>query len=241
MSVNPSVFSIIAIFSAAFVGLGIFLYCKKCFTSSMAPFFKNYIIGFIVLGLGFFFHLLINLGLDMKYPFYLVVFLSSQFAIIMAHSLFIRGTVMLDTKDKFKTTIFPLIVLPAAAVLTILGLVFAGVSSFTMFTIIRWGFMIPIKVFLAAIFLYYFFAGSTFDTVKSKFHTIFLGLIWLVSLGMDVYLWFMLVPAGDFWSLKLASFKGWYILRAAVYWFTLAAILVYAKYLKCFCKPTDTK
>ena len=234
MSINLTAFySIIAIISTFLVGFGIFISGRKHFSHAAGNFFKNYIIGFFILGLAFTLNLSINLGVKMAYPLYLAAFLISQFGLIFSHFLFYRGTIMLDSDDNFRVNIFPLLVLPVAVILTMLGSVIAQLSSFTMFTIIRWGFIIPIKSYLAAIFLYYFFKGSRFDTVKGEFHTLFLGFIWLVSLGMELYLWFTLAayPQQEFWNFKMATMTGWYILRAVMYWLTLAAILLYSNWL----------
>lgn len=226
--------SFLTIATAILVGFGLLLYCLRKFRNQTAKsFFIHYTIGFFILAFTPITSFLINLGINISYNLYLGLFVIAFFATVFSLLLFYRGTILLLTKNKFQTTIFPIIFLLFFIVIILTALFVIKIELFTIITIIFWGFLLPLRSFLGFIFLYFFIKGIPFDTARGGFHTLLLSFAWFASFALDIFLWFSLATSSqEFWALRLASFNGWYIAKTSVYFLTLVAFLFYSRHLQ---------
>jgi len=195
-------------------------------------FFWHYTIGFAILSLVNLPIFLINYGVQISYNYLVILYCISFFAVLFSYLLFYRGTILLITKNRFFTTVFPLIFLPAFAAVAIIFFFLFKVEIFSIYTAVVWGFLIPLNGFLSSLFLYFFFRGAPFDTIKRRPCAIILSLGWFLLTFVDILLWLnVAVYPREFWVLKIASAKEWYFLRGFSYLLILIGSLLYSRYL----------
>jgi len=231
----PHIFySIFIIIVSLVASLLLFLRIKKNHLLTTRPFFLHYALGFLISSLIhvpiFLIHLrIITISYNLLISLYAVSFL----AILFSYLLFYRGTILLFTKDKFVTTIFPLIFLPLFATLTVALLFIFKVETILIMTAVVWGFLLPLSGYLGSLFFYSFIKGTPFNTMKRKFHALLLSFAWFLILILDIVIWLKTATyVHDFWVLKIAAAKGWFLARAIAYLLILVGVLLYAKYLQ---------
>lgn len=235
----PTIFySLLAIITSAVISLALFFRLRKDHLLATRFFFWHYSLGFIIFSLALVVPFFINLRIiGISYPILMGLYIISLVAILVSYALFYRGTVLLFTKDKFITTIFPLIFIPILAGLTVISLFIVKIEIFIVLTAIVWGFLFPINIFLGSAFLYLFIKGAFFDTGRRQPHTLLLSFAWFLIFALDILLWFILAAyPHEFWQMKLASLKGWFVAKAIAHWLILIGFVLYNRYLQYF-KP----
>ena len=236
MSNIPVIFySALIIITSVVVSLVLFFQLRKnrILIAPTRSFFWHYALGFLIFSLVHVQVFLINLGVQISYPFLATLGVISLFAMLFSYLLFYRGTAFLFTKDWFMTTLFPLIIWPIFACIILFLLAIVKVEFFLILTVVFWGFLFPINIYLGFIFLRLFFKGTPFDTVKRKSHTLLLSFSWFFIFSLDVILWFNLVLyPQEFSILRLAMCKEWFIARAIAHLLILTGFLLYGRDLR---------
>ena len=207
---------------------------KDNLLSPVRFFFKNYAFGFAIFSLITLPIFFINLRLfTISNNFLLILYAVSFFALLFTYLLFYRGAALLFTKDKFLTTIFPLIFLPLFAIVTVVSLFIYKIDIFIIYTAVIWGFIIPLTSYLGSLFLYFFIKGSPFDTMKRRSHALILSLGWFLVLMLEIFLWFDVATyPQEFWILKVSSSKGYLLGRALANLMILVGALLYGRALE---------
>ncbi len=235
MFTSPIIFySFFAIITSAIASLILFFRIQRNHILTTKSFFWHYAFGFIALSLTNLPIFFINLGVKLSYNSLIFFYCLCFFAVLFSYALFYRGTVLLSSKDKLLTTLFPLISLSLFAAMVVISFFVLKAKLVIMYTAVVWGFLLPLDGFLGVLFLYFFFKGAHFDSLKKQFHTIFLSLGWFLLLFVDILLWWQSVnfPYPEFWILKIASVTWWFLLRAAAYILILVGSLFYARRLQ---------
>lgn len=227
-------YSLSTIIVSAVASLILFLRIKKNQLLTRRLFFWHYAFGFAILSLVNFPIFFINLGFQISYNFLVILYCISFFAVLFSYLLFYRGTISLFTKDKFLTLVFPIIFLPVFAVVSTISFFLLKIDHLTMYTAVVWGFLLPINGFLGSLFLYFFLQGAPYDSIKRRqFYSLILSLGWFLLLFVDILLWFEVAGYPHMaWILKIASVKGWFLLRSLSYLLILIGSLIYSKHLQ---------
>lgn len=214
--------AIVAIISSGVL----FLSIKRSSSIANKNFLRHYAFAFVIAS---FFSLpvfLINLGVETSYNDLLLSYGLIAFTLFISYALFFRGTAILFTRDRFFSTILPLLVLPTASGFSIVVLLLMGFPTLTMYTAIAWGFLFVNNNLLGSIFLYSFATGSPIKNMKGKSCALILALGWFALLGLDIILWIQAaLYHPEFWVFKIVSFNGWFLARAVVYLVILAGAL----------------
>lgn len=161
---------------------------------------------------------------------YFYVFYSTCFSFIV----FFKGVTSLLTKSKFWFNKFPFIVFSVIlGLLLILPFVF-NAKMFTLMTILLFSFVLPMSLYLAVVFAYLYIRGHYWHfhkkCNKKHPHVIILSLSWFLICVLVIVQWIILREHNvDFWILKLASLKLWYLAMAAVHLLMLVGFLVYTR------------
>jgi len=195
-------------------------------------FFWNYGVGFLILSLVHLPIFFINLRIfTLHYSDLMILSGISFLALLISYLFFYRGTVLLLTRDRFITTVFPIFTLPFIAALAIFSLFVIKVGTLLMYTAIAWGFLLPNNTYLASLFLYFFIKGAPFDSLHRRPPALFLSLAWFIVLVTDIMLWLdAAVYNPELWILKLASLKGILIAKTFGYLLIFIGCLFYSRY-----------
>jgi len=230
---SPIFYSLFVIIISFIASSVLFLRIKKNQILHTRFFFWHYALGFLIVGLIYIPIFFINLRLfTITYNFLLTLYSIGFLALLFSYSLFYRGTVLLYTKDRFITTIFPIVFLPLFAALTMLAMFFQKVSTPMLFTGIVWGFLLPITGYLAAIFFYFFIKGAPADGMKKRPYTLILSFAWFIILLSIIFSWFEVANYDpNFWILKIATLNKYFLIQAVAYLLILIGSLSYGKYL----------
>jgi len=224
--ISYSVIIVITSFVAVFI---LFLRIQKNHILNTRFFFWHYMVGFVLFGLAHLPVLLINLRIEISYNILLFLYIFGFFTIFIAHQLFLRGTNSLFIKDRIFTTIFPIVVFPLFAALTLFLFFVSQIGPILIYTVLMWGFLIPINLYLTFIFLYFFIKGAPFYPVKRQLYALFLSLGWLVTLITYIILWVRSVAySPEFWVLEVASSKGWLLIRAIAYFLIFVGAMFFS-------------
>lgn len=219
-------------------GLILFFRIRQSNLILLKSFFWNYAFGFSIISL---FHLpafFINLGAHLTYNALRIIDIVSLGALFLGYVLFYRGTMSLLTKDRFIITIFPLLFLPLAAGIAIASLFILEIETIIAYTAVAWGFIFPFNFCLAALFLYFFFSGAPFDTMKRRPCALILSLGWFSIFASHILLWANAVTYHpEFWILKVTSLGKEYLLLALGYLLILIGSLLCCRHLKEFKIP----
>ncbi len=208
-------------------GLILFFRIKKNSILPIRSFFWNYAFGFSIISLSHLPVFFINLGANLDYNTLRAVDFISFWALFLGYLFFYRGTILLLTKDRFMTTIYPLITLPLIAGIAMASLFILGVETITAYTAVAWGFIFPNTTYLASLFLYFFIQGAPFDTMKRKPGALLLSIGWFVILGSAIFTWLNSVTYHpELWILKTASLESQFLFRAFGYLLILAGCLL---------------
>jgi len=230
----PNLFySLSVIIISAIASLILFSRIRKNRLLTTKFFFWHYALGFAIVGLIYIPIFFINLRLfTITYNFLLTLYSIGFLALLFSYSLFYRGTALLYTKDRFITTIFPIVFLPLFAALTMVAMFFQKVSTLILFTGIIWGFLLPIAGYLAALFFYFFIKGTPADGMKKRPYTLILSLAWFIILFSIIFSWFEVANYDpNFWILKIATLNKYFLAQAVAYLLILIGSLSYGKYL----------
>jgi len=229
----PNILPTLSVVVTPFIaGLILFFRVKKNSVLAIKPFYWNYALGFLIISLSHLSVFLINLGLQLDYDVLRAVNFISFWALLFGYLLFYRGTIFLLTKDRFITTIFPLITLPLIAGIAMVSLFILEVATITIYTAVAWGFIFPSITYLTSIFLYFFIQGAPFNTMKRRPSVLLLSIGWFIVLGSAIFTWFSSVTYHpELWLLRAASLKGQFFLRVLGYLFILVGCLLYSKHL----------
>lgn len=235
-----ALYSFSTLIISVFAGLFLFVRVRKDYNLISKSFFRHYILAFLALSLTNLPIILINLGFQISYNALLFLYGVSFFAVFFSYMLFYRGTLLLFTKDSFFTTAFPLIFSPAFLIISSTFLFAYKIETFLIYTIWTWGFLLPLSGFLGSLFLYFFLKGAPYDSIKKRhFSTIFFSLGWFLLLIVDLLLWITSINySHEFWILKIASTKEWFLIRDLAYLIILSGAMFYIKYLN---RPADHK
>jgi len=217
----------------AFASAVLFLRIQKDHLLISKSFFWNYATGFLILSLVHLPIFFINLRVfTIHYSDLIILNGISFLAIMISYLFFYRGTILLLTRERFITTVFPIFVLPLITTLAIFSLFAMKVGTLLMYTAIVWGFLLPNNTYLGFLFLYFFIKGAPFDTMHRRPVVLLLSLAWFVVLATDIVLWLdAAVYNPDFWILKLASLKGILVARTLAYLLIFIGCLLYSKHL----------
>jgi len=95
---------------------------------------------------------------------------------------------------------------------------------------------LPVNTLLSALFVYFFIRGSFFDDskkMKERMYMLIFIFGWISILVLDGVQWGILsgYPT-EFWIIKIASFKEYFIIRAVVYLSILLGCLIYSGIIK---------
>jgi len=196
-------------------------------------FFWNYALAFAILSvvnLPIFF---INLGVEIHYNALVFLYLISFLGVLVSYLLFYRSTLFLITKDNFFINIFPFIFITIFTLFSLFALFASKIEIFLIYTAGVWGFLLPFNAFLGSIFIYFFLKGIPNDSIKKySFSSFLLSIGWFILLFTDISLWLISASyPNEFWILKIASAKGWFLLRSASYLIILIGVLLYSKQL----------
>jgi len=228
-----TIYSLLAIVISLLSSLILLFRISKNHLLIQRSFFWHYTLGFFIFSLVHGIILFINSGMKVSYDFLLILYIVSFVALVFSYALFYRGTLLLFTKDKFLTTIMPLIVFPLFAALTHILFSVFKIEAFIMYTAVSWGFLFSIEAFLGILFLYFFINGAPLDTKKRQLYAFLLSSAWFLILALDVILWFRVaIYPSQFWILKIAGSKKWLILRSFAYLLILIGSLIYGRRLK---------
>ncbi|MDD5552081.1 MAG: hypothetical protein PHI88_02925 [Candidatus Pacebacteria bacterium] len=211
-----------------------FLVIKNSLSNKKA-FFQHYLIGFAITSLVHFPIFIINLGIKINYDSLLVLYCFSSFFLLLSYLFFYRGSALYFTGGRFFNTVLPLVWVLYSA-FGIFSLMFVGFDYFTIYTIIMWGFIFPANILLSMLFIYHFIKGSFLDdskSIKERTYMLIFIFSWVSILVLDGVHWGILsgYPVG-FWIIKMASFKGYFIVRAALYLLILLGCLIYFRIIK---------
>ena len=230
MPILPPIFYSVVIIITSFVAAFILsLRIRKNHILNTRFFFWHYMVGFVLLGLAHLPILLINLRIEISYNILFFLYIFSFFTIFIAHQLFLRGTNSLFIKDRIFTTIFPIVVFPPFAALTLFLLFISQIGPILIYTVLMWGFLIPINLYLTFIFLYFFIKGAPFYPVKRQFYALFLTLGWLVALITYIILWVRSAAySPEFWALEVASSKEWLLIRTVAYFLIFVGTMFFS-------------
>jgi hypothetical protein len=229
----PNILPSLSVVAIPFIaGLVLFFRIKKNGLISLRSFFWNYAFGFSIIGLVHLPAFFINLGVHLTYNALRVIDIISVGALFFGYMLFFRGTIFLLTKDRFITTIFPLLSLPFAAGIAIASLFILKVETIVAYTAVAWGFIFPFNFYLASLFLYFFIRGAPFDTMKRRPGALVLSLGWFFVLASHILLWvgsFTYHP--ELWMLRLTSLGSEHLFLAFGYLLILIGVLLCCKHL----------
>ena len=239
MSIFYSLFLIITPAAASFI---LFLRIKKNRILVSKSFFWHYAFGFFIFTLVHIPIFFINLGVTISYRTLITLNFVSFLAMFFSYLLFYRGSLLLFTKERFLTTVFPLIVLPIIATLAVISLLVLKIESLIRYTAVVWGFLLPNNTYLGSIFLYFFVKGAPFDSAKRQSGILVLGLAWFLVLATDIHLWIHAVTYDpQFWIIKIASLKGDLVFRSFAYLLILIGCLLYSRGLNKRLKDSKTE
>jgi len=221
-------YSLLVIITSIVVAVILLLRIKKNHILTTKFFFWHYMFGFVLLSLAHLPIFLINLRINISYNTLLVFYIISFFAIFIALQLFLRGTNSLFIREKVFTTVLPIIVSSFFAILTLFLLFFSQIGSILIYTVLMWGFLIPINLYLASLFFYFFIKGAPFDPIKRQAYMLFLSLGWFMVLVTHVVLWLSAITyAPEFWILKVTSFKWWFLARTVAYFLIFLGVMFF--------------
>ena len=230
----PIVFySLLVIIVPVIASFILFFRIKKNNILVARDFFWHHAFGFGILSLIAIPIFFINLGVHISYNALIILYAISFVALFLSYLLFYRGTVLLFTRDRFLTTMFPIILLPIISAFCLTALFYLKLSTILIYTAIAWGFLFVNNNMLATIFLYSFATGSPIKMMKRKFPALLLSLGWFLMLALDVFIWLSAaLYHPELWILKISSLKGWFLLRAITYLIILIGVLLCSRYLQ---------
>lgn len=223
-------YSLFLIIVSAIASLALFFRLAKNELLVVKEFLWHYAFGFAVLSLVNIPIFLINLGIQVDQTSLVILYTISFFALFFSYVLFYRGSVSLFTKEKFLTDIFPVIVFPVFALISVIAFFVFQIAHFIMYTAVVWGFLLPISGFLASLFFYFFLRGAPLDNTRGRLYSILLSFGWFFVLVVDFSLWLQVAPYPHaFWIVKLSGFTGWLLLRATAYIIIFIGALLYSR------------
>ncbi|MDD2697001.1 MAG: hypothetical protein PHE52_02495 [Candidatus Pacebacteria bacterium] len=232
--ITPTIASFLAMIIPAFASLILFVHIRRRKILFDKSFFWNYAFGFAIITLSGFPIYLINLGIQISYNSLLLLFALSFITAFAAYLLFYRGTILLFTTDRFVTTAFPNIILPFISLFAMAALFYIKLPTILIYTAMAWGFLFPNNMYLSALFLYFFAKGTPLGGTKRRFCTFILTVGWFIMLGLDIILWInaALYLDPNLWILKIASMKGWFLMRSLSYLIILIGVLLHYRCFK---------
>lgn len=224
----PDILPSLSIVAIPFIaGLILFFRIKGDSILPIKSFLWNYAFGFSIISLSHLPLFFINLGANLDYSILRVVNFISFWALFLGYLFFYRGTILLLTKDRFITTIYPLITLPLIAGIAMASLFILEVGTITAYTAVAWGFIFPNTTYLASLFLYFFIRGAPFDTMKRKPGALLLSTGWFIVLASAIFTWINSVTYHpELWILKTASLGSQLFLHALGYLLILVGCLL---------------
>jgi hypothetical protein len=219
-------YSILPAISAVICSIILFLRIKRNKILGAQDLFWHYAFAFGIIALTSIPIFLINLGVEVSYNNLYIIYAFIVLMVFISYLLFFRGTVLLFTKERFFPAILPLLILPAVAAFSLISLSFLNFSSIIIYTAFAWGFLFVNSNLLGSIFIFSFATGSPIKNIKRKFCALLLSLGWFSVLGLDVILWINAASYHpEFWILRIASLKEWFLVRAIVYLIILIGAL----------------
>ena len=196
-------------------------------------FFQYYSIAFLFLSFSNFLSLWINSGAQINYPLFVALRIISFLVTVISYSLFVNGTTSLFLKERLIVILLSFFYGSILTAFFVYSLLMTEIESITITTVVLWGFIIPVNMFLGCAFLYLFIKGAPFDTVKKQPSTIILSFAWFYIFVLNIILWFSLVTyPRDFYLLKLAASKEWFLARAIGHLLILIGFILYCRYLR---------
>lgn len=226
-------YSVFVIITSLAVGLALFFYLRK--NQILTPvrfFFWHYAVGFLVWGLSQLIPLFVNLGIQISYPFLVGLSIISFLALMSAYLFFYRGAILLFTKNRFVTTVFPLIFGSLFASFFTVAVLVDKFESSAITTLAFWGFILPVNLFLGCVFLYSFIKGTPLDTMERKPYVLILSFAWFYVFVLNIILWFNLVTyPREFYLLRFATSEGWLLARTIGHLLILVGFILYSRYL----------
>lgn len=228
-------YSLFPIIIAVISSLILFNVVRKNAFPEKRAFFLNYAFGFLLTSFLDIPILIINLGIEIKYIFLLILYLLIFFFNFFSYFFFYRGSILFFTKNKFFNTIFP-VVWSSYAVIATTSLLIGGVTYGSVYTIVTWGFLLPINTYLSSMFFYYFKKGSLLDATKNtkeRLYMLIFGFGWFSLLPLDGIRWGLLFSyPEELWIIKLASLGSYFMIRSIAYLIILVGCFLYIKKLK---------
>jgi hypothetical protein len=227
-------YSAFAAITSFAVGITFFYYIwRNNILTPTRSFFWHYSIGFLFLGFSHSQSLWINSGAQIDYLLFVTLRIFSLLVTIIAYSLFISGTTSLFLKERLMLKLLFLFYGSTLAAFFIYSVLMTEIDSIIITTVVLWGFVLPVNIFLGCAFLYLFLKGIPFDTVKKQPSAIILSFAWFYVFILGVILWFSLVAySRDFYLLKLAASKEWFLARAIGHLLILIGFILYCRYLR---------